>query len=337
MRRGDPYFTISWGSPGPPAQKLQVAHPLLRQPGIGQGHEGLFNQFPSLVLRVLARLSLVQNSDYARHIFGLQHALGVDVSQLPLDPKFGRLHSKNQREALLFVENIAGSHTIPTTAPQIGNILADLPGHPQPAARIPDLEADTFIPSGGQCAKLGGTPGQSSRLAADHVIVGAAGYQELVLEIQVHILAFAKGKAGPVQQLHRSQYPVHRDTPLGQAHYSSASQGVQPVTGVDGLGRAPYPPDAGPVLLIHPARLNITVHQGEVMHQLNPRGGGQCCLEIPRKGLAADQGQQGLKVENRGIVFRYPPLVRPAQVVSKYVVQEALPSGEDFLQLLFQG
>ena len=125
-------------------------------------------------------------------------------------------------------------------------------------------------------------------------------------------------------------------TAPAEAHHGSAPEGVQSVPGVYGLGGTPDPPDTGPVHRFGPANLDLAVHQGKVVDQLDSGSGGQGIRVVSPHGVGGDQGQCSLEMERRPAFPGSALLVHPAEVVTEHVVQESLAALKDFPQFLFQ-
>ena len=66
---------------------------------------------------------------------------------------------------------------------------------------------------------------------------------------------------------------------------------MQSVSGVDGLGWAPNPPDAGSVGGFSSSGLNITVDQGEIVDQVYARRHRKGVFVISAQGITGCQGQ----------------------------------------------
>ena len=119
-----------------------------------------------------------------------------------------------------------------------------------------------------------------------------------------------------------------------QLDYCRSAHGVQPVPGVDRLGRSPDPPDAGPVLGVDTSGLNLAVHQGEVVQQLYRRGHRQRRRIIAGQSLTGQQRQQWGNMERQYVVLRLAPLVGPTQVVAQQIVEKTLTGGKVLAEFL---
>ena len=96
---------------------------------------------------------------------------------------------------------------------------------------------------------------------------------------------------------------------------------MQSVSGVDGLGWAPNPPDAGSVGGFSSSGLNITVDQGEIVDQVYARRHRKGVFVISAQGITGCQGPGRLKSKRRRADLSLGMLHHPAPVVAQKTVR----------------
>ena len=135
---------------GQDSQTPKRLHPVRRHAGIAQQLNSLFHQLPGFAFGVLARVSLVQDGDDPPHVVRLQDPLHVDSAQLAFGGYACVFQSLDDRQTFFLIEHVAYSHAVAPVAPQVCDILSNLPGHAQLATRFSEAATDLVTNPGGQ-------------------------------------------------------------------------------------------------------------------------------------------------------------------------------------------
>ena len=175
-------------------------------------------------------------------------------------------------EELALVEDPAGVVDRPTLRPYQGHVVIDLRRDAQALAERPERLYSCLVRTVGPSAQSYRRAEQRPALGLGHLEVLLFGDVDALLVGQLEVLPLVVAEGGGVQDGHRRERQLSGRIGPTELEDRQPRERVETIADVDGLGRAPNPPDARSRVGALGGGLHLFVHGEGGRQQLDSRG-----------------------------------------------------------------